>query len=184
MIGIKIPWQVFACAGVVLAIYGWGELRHYQGKQEVQTQWDASIDRGKTIVRDLRANQGKVTTKIETVYVDRIKVIHEKAQIITKYVDRLIPVNTPDLPGGFRLLHDAAATNTIPDPTGEVQAQPVPVKDLALTIDDNYEACLVESEKLKGLWTWLQEQRQLYEEACKQQGTLCSKDSGESLPLR
>ena len=63
MVGIKIPWQVFACAGLVAIITGWGELRHYQGKQKVQKEWDAAVERGKGIVENLKANQGRVITR-------------------------------------------------------------------------------------------------------------------------
>lgn len=115
--GIKIPWQVFACAGVVLVLGISGWKLYDLGQDHKQDEWDESIARGKVIVEQLKAKQGTVTTKVVTETVERIKIVKEKGDTIVKRVEVLIPASTPDMPGGFRVLHDAAAANTVPDST-------------------------------------------------------------------
>jgi hypothetical protein len=173
----KIPWQIWVCAGLVVLIAGWGELRHYQGKQEIKEEWKASIQRGKVIVEGLVANQGKITEKIVVKYQTKYKVIYEKGDTIEKLIPQYIPTGTCMLPGGFRLLHDASATNTLPEPASGTTAQPVPVEDVARIINFNYTLCHAERTKLDALWEWAQAQRKAYLELCKQRGVVCNKGS-------
>jgi hypothetical protein len=177
LIGIKIPWQVWACAGLIVVTAGWGELRHYQGKQKVQKEWDASIERGKGIVEGLKNAQPKITEKIVTVYQDRVKVVYEKGDTIEKLIPQYVAGDTCMLSPGFRVLHDASATNTIPGPSTRAAAQPVAVEDVAKVMNFNYTLCHAERAKLQALWQWAQEQRGLYLETCKQPGVNCSKDN-------
>lgn len=172
----KIPWQAWLLSGLALSFYGWGVLQHHRGAAEVQKQWDDSISRGKVIVDTLRAGQNKVTTVIETKYKDRVQVIHEKGKTITKLVPQFIPADSCDLPGGFRLLHDAAVSGTIPSAAEGVDAAPVPVTTAATTITENYTTCKAAISDLEGMREWAQQQRQLYLELCKQPGVRCSAD--------
>lgn len=173
--GIKIPWQVFACAGLVLALWGYGKFKYHQGAASVQTQWDAAVERGKVVVEDLKKNQGKTTTRVETVTVEKIKTIKEKGDVIVKQVKVFVPDGSCDLPGGFRLLHDAAAANTIPDASRADDAAPVPAQTAATTIAENYTTCNAAIADLEGLRTWVREQEQLYLDQCKAEPSLCSK---------
>lgn len=85
-------------------------------------------------------------------YVDRVKVIKEAGRVIEKEIPVYIPVGTPDLPSGFRVLHDAAATGSTP---AEVEKRtidtPVPVKDVASTINYNYEQCNIAYGRVESL---------------------------------
>jgi hypothetical protein len=102
-----------------------------------------------------------VTEKIVTKYIDRIKVIEREGAEVIRYVDRLIPVGTPDLPGGFRVLHDAAASGRFPDSPGGVdaaRAPPVPASIAAETVAGNYQACRLNAEQLTALQDWVHAQ--------------------------
>lgn len=165
MVGIKIPTWLWAGALAVAAFIGYSWLLYNNGKDSVQDEWDASIARGRVIVEELKKQQVQVTTKVETVYVDRIKTVYEKGDTIYEQVPVYIEVGVPDLPGGFRLLHDAAATNTIPSPAGIPDAKPVPVRDAAGTISRNYTTCNAAIEELQGMRAWAWEQYQLSQEA-------------------
>lgn len=173
MIGIRIPWQVWACTGVLLLLYG----SFWWGGHRVRVEWKASIERGKTIVEELQKKQLVVTTKVETKYVDRVKVIKEKGDTIIQKVPVYIPASTPDLPGGFRLLHDGAVLGATSESTSPTDAAPVPVRDAASTIAKNYETCHITAARLEGLQEWIREQQALYLEQCKQPGVRCSKGS-------
>jgi hypothetical protein len=173
----KIPLQVWFLIGGVLLILGFGYWSYKRGQHDIQAKWDAAIERGKVLVEDLKKKQTSVTEKIVTVTVEKEKIVYEKGKTITKLIPQYIPVGSCDLPGGFRLLHDAAATNTLPEAPRGVEAFPVPVATATETITGNYTFCHAELTKYHGLWQWVQEQQQLYLELCKQQGVDCSKGS-------
>lgn len=172
--GIKIPWQVWACAGLIALGWGYGKWQHHKGASEVQAAWDASRERGKVIVEDLKKRQGTVTEKVVTNTVEKIKTIKEKGDVIVKQVEVLVPSDSCDLPGGFRLLHDAAATNTLPDSTRAVDAEPVPAQTAATTVAENYTTCNAAIADLQGLRQWASEQHQLYLDQCKASPSLCN----------
>lgn len=154
----RIPWQVYALSGVLLSFWLYGKWQYEQGQEDVQKDWNASIERGKKLVQDLETKAKQINTVVETKYVDRVKVVHEKAKIITKEIPVYIPVNTPDLPGGFRLLHDAAASSTIPDRSLISTAAPVSVTTATETIVTNYALCHQWRLQVLGWQEWYQEQ--------------------------
>lgn len=85
-------------------------------------------------------------------YVDRIKVIKEKASVIEKQIPVYIPVDAPDVAGGFRLLHDAAATGVpIAESVQPDDGAPVPLADVAATVTANYAQCAADKELIV-LW--------------------------------
>ena len=105
-----------------------------------------------------------VTVQVVTKYVDRIKVIEREGAEVIRYVDRLIPAATPDLPGGWRVLHDAAASGRFPDSPGGLDAAgaaPVPVTLAAETFAENYGSCRANAEQLTALQEWVSMQHQL-----------------------
>lgn len=169
----KIPRQVWFCLGIILLLGCSHWYAFHRGEAKVQDRWDLAIERGKELVKGLKEKQGAIETQVVIKYVDRVKVIHEKAKTIEKLVPIYIPADTPDLPAGFRVLHDAAATNTVPEPTSGIGAFPVAVKDVATTLNFNYELCHDEREKLASLWEWAVKNRKAYLELCKQQGVSC-----------
>ncbi len=160
----KIPWQVYACAGVGICFWLWGTWQYQQGQKETQDRWDVAVKQGKARIEELKRGQLTVTMQVDTIYKERVKVIHEKADTIIKYIPQYIPVDTPDLPGGFRLLHDAAATSTIPASPGSIEAAPVSVADATETITLNYAQCLVWREEAVTWRQWYTDQYQLYED--------------------
>lgn len=68
----------------------------------------------------------------------------ERVRVVTKtIVERVyveVPRDLPLLPSGVRVLHDGAATGTLPDPAapGGVDAAPVAPADLTATVIANY----------------------------------------------
>lgn len=172
--GIKIPWQVWACTGLVVLLVGAGWKLYDLGQDHKQAEWDESVKRGKVIVDRLKANQGKVTTKIVTQTVERIKVVTEKGDEIIKRVEVFVPDGTCELPGSFRVYHDAAADNSIPDSARVSDAEPVPAKTLATTLAENYTTCHKAITDLQGLRQWVNQQHQVYLDQCKASPALCN----------
>lgn len=172
----KIPWQVYACAGVLFGCWLYGNYR----ASLVQAEWDAAIARGTAIVQKLKEGQNRVTVRIEERVVEKVKTIYKTGATIEKDVPVFIPSYNELLPGGFRLLHDAAATNTLPDSAELPLTEPTSIGDVASTVTSNYTKCLVIREQVLGWQEWYQQQRLLSRQAlCKSQGKSCSMDIPE-----
>lgn len=160
----KIPYQLWLLVGVLLSFWLYGVYQYERGQKHVQDQWDESRKLGQAIVEDLKLRANAVVTIIEERVVTETKVIHEKADTIIKEIPVYIPVDTPDLPGGFRLLHDAAATSRLPNET-TTSGSPVPVADAARTITLNYESFHLCRSSLRAWEDWYQEQLLVWQTA-------------------
>jgi len=146
---------------VMLAVIGLLWWVYAQGRESVQKDWDAAVARGVIEVAKLKEKQVVVTTKVETVYVDRVKTIREKGDAIETVREVFVPVASGDLGGGFRLFHDAAVTGIVPESASISDAAPVPVTDVADTLASNYERCHVAYATVEGLQDWITEQKRL-----------------------
>lgn len=154
-----IPWKAWvgliAFALGVAAALAYGNYRENKGAREVQGRWDAATAVQEQKLRELEAKQAQVTVKTVTEYVDRLKTVYLKGDTIIKRIPQYVPASTPDLPGGWRLLHDAAATGTeLPETPGDVQAEPVSAQTAAETVAGNYTAAKAEMTKCQALWDW------------------------------
>lgn len=148
LIGL-IAWQVIA----------FGSRRYAEGEAAVQAKWDEAVRRGEREVQRLKAEAGKVTVRTETVYVDRIKTIREESDAIVREIPVFVPAGACELPGGFRLLHDAAARGgAVPDPAALADAAPVAAQDATRTVAENYGACGETAQRLTSLQDWVAEQ--------------------------
>lgn len=149
----KVPWQVYAVLLLAASFLLYGHMRFNAGQADVQAQWDASVERGREEIARLKAEAGKVTVKVETRTVEKIKYVEVQGKEREKIVYKFIPADTPDLPAGFRVFHDAAVEGTIPDSAAIADAAPVPVKDVASTINYNYAQC---QKAYILVWEWQQ----------------------------
>ena len=66
--------------------------------------------------------------------------------------------DTGTLSGGFRLLHDSAVYNELPDPARIADAEAIGLEAATKTILENYQACNINSETLSSLQWWVKEQ--------------------------
>ena len=157
----RIPGWVYVLFLLVAAGLYYGHARYNAGQANIQAKWDAQKAKDAAEIERLKAESGKVTVRVETKYVDRVKTIREKGETIVQKVPVYISRDLPELPGAWRLWHDAAATNTVPDASREADAAPVAPVDAAATVAANYTTCLATAEQLKGLQEWINEQRRL-----------------------
>lgn len=168
------PYKLYAYGAAALllvgAVVGLGTYEHHKGAQSVQDKWDASVARGKTEVVRLKAEAGKITVKTEIKYVDRVQTIHEKGATIVKQVEVFVPQPSVSHPvvldGGFRVFHDAAVENRIPDPSEIPNATPVSPTEVASTIAGNYEKANVCYETVKAWQDWATAQCKLNDKGC------------------
>ena len=153
---IPIVYRWLAVVGLLMAAVAFGWVK---GSAHVQTQWDAAIAAQNAHVALVQRKQAESTVKVVTKYVDRVQTVYRTGQTITKEVPVYVPATTPDLPGGFRLLHDAAATGSKLDASGIADAAPVPAATAAETVSQNYTICRATAEQLKALQEWIVEQQ-------------------------
>ena len=111
-----------------------------------------------------QAQEADAKREVITQYVDRevVKVVHQIAVVtetITKEVPLYVPLDTPALPGGFRVLHDAAARGQVPDPAAIPDAAPAAAQDVATTVAENYGTCRLYAERLNAWQAWARAQQ-------------------------
>ena len=101
--------------------------------------------------------QAVVSDQTVTKYVDRVQIVQGKSREIIKEV-KVYVQDTCTLSGGFRLLHDSAIYNELPDPARIADAEAVGLEAATKTILENYQACNVNAETLSSLQGWVREQ--------------------------
>lgn len=159
-----IPPRLIAYIVVVAALIGglwwFGHSRFSAGEAKTQAAWDKSLEAGRAEVDRLKTAAAKVTTITETVYVDRIKTIREKGDAIVREVPVFVPAGACELPGGFRLLHDAAASGSpLPDASAIADAAPVDAQAVATSVAGNYGTCHETEQRLMSLQDWVSGQQ-------------------------
>jgi len=130
-----------------------------KGAGQVQARWDAATGAQAVAVVTVKQRQAEATVQVVTQYVDRVHTVREVGQTIIKEVPVYVPADSPALPGGFRLLHDAAARGELPDAARAADAPGVPAQDLADTLAANYLTCRETAEQLTALQAWVAQQR-------------------------
>lgn len=156
---IPWPYRLLTLAALSVALVGFGWIK---GASHVQAQWDAAIQQQALQAAAVRERQAQATVKVVTQYVDRVRVVREKGDTITKEVPVYVPVQADaacTINRGFVRLHDAAAASELPKPAGDADA---PAAGLALsavagTVAGNYQSCHENAEQLRALQAWVRE---------------------------
>lgn len=143
---------------LLLSVFGYGWFKGNEHGTEKLTDY---IGKQATASAKIIAKQTVVTEKVRTEYVNRVKVIKEKGDEITKVVplyvldDDACHVNT-----GFRVVHDAAASNTLPPPPSgtDAAASGLTLATSLGTVTQNYTTYHEIAERLRKLQQWTREQ--------------------------
>ena len=126
-------------------------------KWGVSSCYEATIEAQRHTI-ETGIKQAVVSDKTITQYVDRVQIVQGKSREIIKEVKVYVKDDNCTLSGGFRLLHDSAVYNELPDSTRIADAETVSVEAVAQTVIENYQACNVNSETLSSLQSWVKEQ--------------------------
>lgn len=153
---IPLPYRLLALAALAAALLGFGWLK---GAEHGQRRVDSMVSQAVREGARITAARDKVTTRVETKYLPAIA----RAEVITETIVKEVPVYVspadPDLSGGFRVLHDAAALGLqLPGPAAIRDAAAVTAQDAARTVAENYGACRSDQLKLQELQEWATEQ--------------------------
>jgi hypothetical protein len=152
---VPLYGRILAIVGLVLAVFGYGWTK---GAEHGQAKIDAMVGKSATETIRIARARDRITSRVETKYLPGLAKIEVVTQTITKEVPVYVPFNAPALPGGFRVLHDAAAQGQLPDPARIADAAAVPAQDAAGTVAENYGQCRADQLKLQGLQEWITEQ--------------------------
>jgi hypothetical protein len=125
-------------------------------KWGVSACYEATIEAQRHTI-ETGVKQAVVSDKTITQYVDRVQIVQGKSREIIKEV-KVYVQDTCTLSGGFRLLHDSAVNNELPDSSRIADAETISVEAVAQTVIENYQACNVNSETLSSLQGWIKEQ--------------------------
>lgn len=160
---IPIPYKYAAYGLLLLALLS---TVYIKGMAHVQDLWNRAIEKENLAILKRVVLQEKITTKVVTEYVDRIKVIKEKSETITKEIPIYVTAKNDSqciINNGFVWLHDAAAQNTIPDTarTFNETASNFKLSGVIRTVKQNYQICNENAEQLISLQQWVKEQYEL-----------------------
>jgi hypothetical protein len=125
-------------------------------KWGVSACYEATIEAQRHTI-ETGVKQAVVSDKTITQYVDRVQIVQGKSREIIKEV-KVYVQDTGTLSSGFRVWHDSAIYNELPDPTRIIDASTVAVETVAETIGANYGICHQNKETLTALQDWVREQ--------------------------
>ena len=155
---IPTPYKILAIALIAVAIFFTG---YFKGRAAVQEKWEAAKMEAELHASKVAEQRASVTTKVVTEYVDRVKLVKEKADAIVREVPVYIPSDAT-CPAGVGLLHDAAVTQVpVSESSRSSDAPPVGAQDLAATVTQNYGICHQNAEQLKALQDWIRQQEKV-----------------------
>lgn len=150
-----LPWVLIAIAAVA-GVSIWESRIKNKATAAVKQDYTAQA-----VTVDV-ARAAVAAPVIEAVAKEQIRIVI-KTKTIIKEIPVYVKATDCPMPGGFRLLHDAAAIADaeVPDPARIADAAPAPAQDVARTVTENYAACHANAEDLRGLQDWLRRQETL-----------------------
>lgn len=125
-------------------------------------EWRHDAQRAQEMAEQQRLSRARdnitygVADKAEAKFTKQRQITKTQIQEVYKYVP--VAADSCPLPPGWRVLHDAAATGTVPDPSGQPNAAAVTPREAAKTILWNYGAALENAARLEALQEWVSEQ--------------------------
>ena len=118
-------------------------------------------------VEEAKVKSEQVNTVIETKYVDRIKIVKEKADASIQYIEKVVTKydNKCELPNAVIVLHDSASKNGVPPSSGNPLegATSFKVSDFIGTVVENYATYYQIREQVIGWQEWYREQKRIFE---------------------
>ncbi len=149
------PIKYGSIVALLLSIYMIGGIAN-------EEEWQKKVLKQQAEIAILKQKEAEVTVKVVTKYIDKLTVVKEINNAITKYVTTEAD-NKCQLPVSFGVLHDAAAKNELPDPAGasDAKASEIKLSDATTTIINNYGLCNQNAEQLNSLQEWIREQQKL-----------------------
>lgn len=166
----SIPQAVWVGLAVLALGLFYGHVQYKEGVKHEAAKHAAAQAKLEARIGLLNTALGQATARVETRTVVKLVEIKAQAKIIREKVPYYVSSDSPPLPGGFRLLHDAAVRQADPPPASAVAAAaPVEAQDTATTVLDNYEGFHKNVVLVEGWQEWWAN----VEKACKAMPDVC-----------
>ena len=180
VMGIGAALFIFGTFTVFLPLVrGWGMLMrtigtllligsvYLYGGYGTEMKWRAEAAKLKADMDRKVALSEKNSKQVVTKYIEKVKVVKEKGNVIIKEVPKYITKDADAncvVPKSFVLLHDSAAKNEVPDTSKGTDGTTSGVNLSAVgeTITINYNNYHQLSERLKALQDWVSSQERIY----------------------
>lgn len=134
---------------------------HHWAKHQQEIGYQRAVDEYAAQAKKIDEKREAVAEPIVQHDIQVVEKIRTVTKTITKEVTVYVPSDSCPLPGGFRVLHDAAANGEVPDTSRIPDAAAVPSQDAASTISENYGTCHETAQRLIDLQTWIRAQQNL-----------------------
>lgn len=153
--------RVYAALALVL-LAGVGVWYYGHTRYDAGVAYQQAID-AKALAK-AQATAATITERVVTQYVDRVRVVRERAQTIVKKVPVYVTAKADAaclVPAGFVRVHDAAVQGVdLPASAGTTADTPsgVALSAVASTVASNYGICRETAERLTSLQNWVRQQ--------------------------
>lgn len=134
---------------------------YMKGKDVVQDKMDKERAVLAMEIKRIEGERDRATARVEVRTVEKIKYVKVKGEEREKIVEVFVPVDSGYLSGGFRVFHDAAVRNEVPNPASIADAPPVSVTDVARTHSANLALCHEYADTVNGWQEWAREQSKI-----------------------
>lgn len=162
-LGIKPYSSLIKTLSTILMIAG----VYFYGGYGVEMEWRQKAKELQAEIDRKDAVSAQVTEKIVTQYVDKVKIVKEKGNVIIKEIPKYITKESDAncvIPNSFIVLHDSASRNEIPDSAKRIDDSASTLKLSAVieTVAGNYIIYYETAEQLKALQDWVRQQEKIY----------------------
>ena len=151
---LSLSSKIAICTTLCAALFSAGL---YVGhKWGVAACYEATIEAQRHTI-ETGIKQAVVSDKTVTKYVDRVQIVQGKSRTIIKEIPIYVK-DTCTLSADWRMLHDSAIYNELPDPARIADAEAIGLEAATKTILENYQACNVNAETLSSLQQWVRDE--------------------------
>ena len=137
------------------------------GSQTERDKYALELEKQKVHIAELEKKASEKTVEVVTKYVETVKVVKEKGDVIREKVPVYITKEDDArcvIPNGFVIVHDSAVQNRVPEGTGNPNegASGVELSEATKVIVDNYNKYHEVVEQLRALQNWVKEMEKNY----------------------
>jgi hypothetical protein len=150
---LSLSSKIAICTTLAAALFSAG--LHVGNRLGVSSCYEAQIEAQAHSI-ETGIKQAVVSDQTVTRYVDRVQDLQKTSRAIIKEVIHV--QDTCTLSADWRLWHDSAIYNELPDPTRDSDEATVTATDALETVIRNYGICHENSTTLTALQSWVREQ--------------------------
>ena len=151
---LSLSSKIAICTTLCAALFSAGL---YVGhKWGVSSCYEATIEAQRHTI-ETGIKQAVVSDQTVTKYVDRVQIVQGKSRTIIKEIPIYVK-DTCTLSADWRMWHNNAVYNELPDTTRDSDEGTVTAQDALETVATNYGLCYENSQTLQALQSWVREQ--------------------------